>query len=174
MKKYDIFISYRRVGGYETAKHLFDLLSRDGFSVSFDIDTLRNGDFDTAIYSIIDSCKDFIIILSPGIFERSVKNNDEAKDDDWVRKELSYALKKKKNIVPVVLKDFEGFPSDLPADIAGIASEKTLICEMSYLNAFYESLKKSFLKSRSRRRWVTPVAVAAVVLALAIAGFLLF
>ena len=41
MKKYDIFISYRRVGGYETAKHLFDLLSRDGFSVSFDIDTLR-------------------------------------------------------------------------------------------------------------------------------------
>ena len=79
MKKYDIFISYRRVGGYETAKHLFDLLSRDGFSVSFDIDTLRNGDFDTAIYSIIDSCKDFIIILSPGIFERSVKNNDEAK-----------------------------------------------------------------------------------------------
>ncbi len=173
MKKYDIFISYRRVGGYETAKHLFDMLTKDGFSVSLDIDTLLNGDFDTAIYNIIDSCKDFIIILSPGIFERSV-NNDDAKDNDWVRIELSYALKKKKNIVPIMLKDFEGFPSDLPADIAGIASEKTLIWEMPYLNAFYEKLKKSFLKSRSRRRWVTPVAVAAVVLALAIAGFLLF
>ena len=37
MKKYDIFISYRRDGGYETAKHLFDLLIRDGYSVSFDI-----------------------------------------------------------------------------------------------------------------------------------------
>ena len=45
--KYDVFISYRRDGGYETAKHLYDLLSREGYSVSFDIDTLRNCDFDT-------------------------------------------------------------------------------------------------------------------------------
>ena len=42
--KYDIFISYRREGGYDTAKHLNDLLVRDGYRVSFDIDTLRNGD----------------------------------------------------------------------------------------------------------------------------------
>ena len=161
MKKYDIFISYRRVGGYETAKHLFDLLSRDGFSVSFDIDTLRNGDFDTAIYSIIDSCKDFIIILSPGIFERSVKNNDEAKDDDWVRIELSYALKKKKNIVPVMLKDFD-FPPNLPADIAGVSRKNAVIYEMHYFDAFYEKLKKDFLKSRSRGRMIIPLIVAAV------------
>ena len=44
--KYDIFISYRREGGYDTAKHLNDLLVRDGYRVSFDIDTLRNGPFD--------------------------------------------------------------------------------------------------------------------------------
>ena len=41
---YDIFISYRRRGGFETAKHLYDLLTKDGYRVSFDIDTLRNGD----------------------------------------------------------------------------------------------------------------------------------
>ena len=171
MKKYDIFISYRRVGGYETAKHLFDLLSRDGFSVSFDIDTLRNGDFDTAIYSIIDSCKDFIIILSPGIFERSVKNNDEAKDDDWVRIELSYALKKKKNIVPIMLKDFEGFPPDLPADIAGVSRKNAVIYEMHYFDAFYEKLKKDFLKSRSRGRRIIPLIVAAVAVVAGLAWY---
>ena len=33
---YNIFLSYRRKGGYETAKHLYDLLSRDGYKVSFD------------------------------------------------------------------------------------------------------------------------------------------
>ena len=36
--KYDVFISYRREGGYDTAKHLNDLLVRDGYKVSFDID----------------------------------------------------------------------------------------------------------------------------------------
>ena len=142
MKKYDIFISYRREGGYETAKHLFDLLDRDGFSVSFDIDTLRNGDFDTDIFRIIDGCKDFIIILSPGIFDRCVKTS--AQNDDWVRKELAYALKRKKNIIPIMLKGFEGFPSDLPADIAGIARKNAVIYEMHYFNAFYEKLKKTF------------------------------
>ncbi len=30
MRKYDIFISYRREGGYDTAKHLNDLL---GFNI---------------------------------------------------------------------------------------------------------------------------------------------
>ena len=50
---YDIFISYRREGGYETAKHLYDLLNRDGYKVSFDIDTLRNGDFDIELYKRI-------------------------------------------------------------------------------------------------------------------------
>ena len=40
--KYDIFISYRRVGGFDTAKHLNDLLVRDGYKVSFDVYTLFN------------------------------------------------------------------------------------------------------------------------------------
>lgn len=29
MAEFDIFISYRRVGGFETAKHLYDLLRHD-------------------------------------------------------------------------------------------------------------------------------------------------
>lgn len=165
MKKYDIFISYRRDGGYETAKHLFDLLDRDGYSVSFDIDTLRNGDFDTAIFRIIDSCKDFILILSPGIFDRYVKNA--SNDDDWVRKELSYALKQKKNIIPIMLKGFDGFPPDLPEDIAPIARKNAVIYEMHYFNAFYEKLKKDFMTSRSRKTRMIPVIAAAAVAVIA-------
>ena len=69
--KYDIFISYRRKGGYETAKHLYDLFSKDGYRVSFDLDTLRNGDFDQALLKRIDQCSDFILILSKGAFART-------------------------------------------------------------------------------------------------------
>ena len=61
--KHNIFISYRRDGGYDTAKHLYDLLTRDGYSVSFDIDTLRNGDFDVELLKRIDECTDFILVL---------------------------------------------------------------------------------------------------------------
>ena len=60
--KYEIFISYRREGGFDTAKHLFDLLRMDGYRVSFDIDTLRNGDFDVALLKRIEECTDFILI----------------------------------------------------------------------------------------------------------------
>lgn len=56
-KKYDIFISYRREGGYDTAKHLNDLLVRDGYKVSFDIDTLRSGDFDAQLLDRITNVK---------------------------------------------------------------------------------------------------------------------
>ena len=69
--RYDIFLSYRRRGGFETAKHLFDLLTRDGYSVSFDIDTLRAGDFDTTLLRRIDQCTDFILILDREAFDRS-------------------------------------------------------------------------------------------------------
>ena len=99
--RYDIFLSYRRRGGFETAKHLFDLLTRDGYSVSFDIDTLRAGDFDTTLLRRIDQCTDFILILDREAFDRTL---DPAFDrnKDWMRIELAYALDKGKNIIPVM------------------------------------------------------------------------
>ena len=107
---YDIFLSYRRVGGFETAKHLFDLLVRDGYRVSFDIDTLRSGDFDIQLLHRIDQCTDFILILNAGAFDRSI---DPASDrnKDWMRIELAYALEKKKNIIPIMLNGFTDFPT---------------------------------------------------------------
>lgn len=105
---YDIFISYRRRGGFETAKHLYDLLTKDGYRVSFDIDTLRNGDFDTELLRRIDECRDFILILSEGALDRCVDPSAVA-SADWVRCELAYALEKNKNIVPIMLAGFTAF-----------------------------------------------------------------
>lgn len=94
---YDIFISYRRRGGFETAKHLYDLLTKDGYRVSFDIDTLRNGDFDTELLRRIDECRDFILILSEGgarplrrSFGRSVGGLGAVRTGLCARKEQKY------------------------------------------------------------------------------------
>jgi hypothetical protein len=119
VNKYDIFLSYRRNGGYVTAKHLYDLLSRDGYNVSFDIDTLRNGDFDVELLKRIDECTDFIVILNKDVFVRTLDQSVNIKQD-WLRNELAYALEKGKNVIPIMLEGFTEFPENLPADIARV------------------------------------------------------
>ena len=83
---YDIFISYRRDNGWDTAKHLRDILTAKGYSVFFDVDSLRSGNFNTALLDVIKNCTDFIIILSPNSLDRCVN------EGDWVRRELACAL----------------------------------------------------------------------------------
>lgn len=120
--KYDIFISYRREGGYDTAKHLNDLLVRDGYRVSFDIDTLRNGDFDVQLLERIEECKDFILVVDKHAFDRTL-DPDFDPQKDWLRFELAHALKHNKNIIPVFLSGVSSFPSGLPKDIVEVTSK---------------------------------------------------
>ena len=47
--KYDIFISYRRDGGQETARILRDSLAERGYRVFFDVESLRSGAFNTKL-----------------------------------------------------------------------------------------------------------------------------
>ena len=80
--KYDVFISYRRDGGEYTARVIYDKLTELGYSVFFDVESLRSGDFNTKLYDVIDSCKDFIIVLSPNALDRCVNKGD------WVKNEI--------------------------------------------------------------------------------------
>ena len=143
---YDIFISYRRNGGYETAKHLFDLLSRDGYNVSFDIDTLRNGDFDVELLKRIEECTDFILILNQGAFDRTI-DPDFDPQKDWLRQELAHALKLGKNIIPIMLNGFTEFPDNLPADVARVQKKNGPKYDQYYFDGFYNKLVDVFLET---------------------------
>lgn len=147
-QNYNIFISYRRDGGYVTAKHLYDLLSRDGYSVSFDIDTLRNGDFDVELLKRIDECIDFILILNKDAFVRTLDPNF-PKEKDWMRNELAFALQKNKNIIPIMLNGFTEFPDNLPSDIAKVAKKNGPKYDQYYFDDFYNKLKTVFLETPS-------------------------
>ena len=142
-EQYDIFLSYRRKGGFETAKHIFDLLTRDGYRVSFDIDTLRSGDFDTQLLQRIDQCTDFIVILNAGAFDRSIDPTFD-RNKDWLRIELAYALEKGKNIIPVMLNGFTEFPDNLPDDIAAVERKNGPKYDYYYFDAFYKKLLRFF------------------------------
>ena len=142
-REYDIFISYRRDGGESTAKILRDKLTELGYSVFFDVESLRSGDFNKKLYSVIEECGDFIVVLSPGCLDRCVN------EDDWVRLEIEHALGKNKNIIPVMLRGFV-FPSSLPESIEPLRYKNGLESNYQFFDAFIEKLEE-FLISRPSR-----------------------
>ena len=146
-EKYDIFISYRRDGGFETAKHLYDLLSQNGYYVSFDIHTLRSGDFNVELLRRVEQCKDFILILNQGAFDRTIDPNFDPQKD-WLRQELAYALQLGKNVIPIMLSGFTEFPNNLPADVANVQWRNGPKYDRYYFDNFYQRLVNDFITAK--------------------------
>lgn len=152
IKKYDIFISYRRIGGEATARIICERLTDLGYSVFFDVEALRSGDFNTKLYSVIEECNDFLVILSPDSLDRCKDEND------WVRLEIVHAIKHGKNIIPVMLRGFK-FPIYLPEEIDIIRYKSGIEANSEFFDAFIDRLK-GFLKTKttfSKRIWQNTV-----------------
>ena len=106
----DIFISYRREGGYAMARLLYECLKNNGLSVFLDLEELKSGQFNEKLYQEIDKCNNFLLVLPPNSLERCKSEND------WIRLEIEHALKQKKNIIPIMMVGFE-FPDNLPPSL---------------------------------------------------------
>lgn len=113
MERYQIFISYRREGGDILAGRLAERFTALGYKVFYDVGSMLSGTFNTQIFDAIAECNDVLLVLPPNALDRCVN------DDDWVRQEISFALKHNKKIIPVMMCGFE-FPKTLPADIDDI------------------------------------------------------
>lgn len=137
----DVFISYRRDGGDMTAMYIYQALKERGYNVFYDLEVLRAGKFNEALLEAIDSCTDFVLILSPHALDRC------RDDGDWVRREIAEALKKKKNIVPVMLNGFQ-FPEELPEDIEDVRFQNGLSATTEYFTESMDRLCSRYLTSR--------------------------
>lgn len=172
MKKdttYDIFISYRRKGGEFLAHSLYDKLCSDHYSVFLDTESLHSGKFNAQLLQVIDQCTYVIVILSPHALDRSLKN-----EDDWVRKEIAYALEKSKTIIPLFLEDFE-LPEQLPHDISELKNYHGLKVRGDYLDAFYEKLKKILdSKTQGKKHKKPPFLICGILAVLSCLVFLFF
>lgn len=169
--QYDVFISYRREGGAATARILRDRLTEMGYRVFFDLESLRSGYFNEALYSVIDQCKDVIVVLSPNSLDRCVN------EDDWVRKEVAHALAKKKNVIPVLLRGFD-FPKELPESIDDLRFCNGLVASEDFFDAFIEKLteflqaKPTALRGLTQNRAVKRFLPALMAVILVLAAFL--
>lgn len=109
----DVFISYRRKDGRHHARIIELALKLSGYeNIFFDFSSLKDGVFNTEIYDAIFSCKDFILVLTPLALKKC------SEEGDWVAKEIRYAIKHNRKIIPVVIGDtFNGWPKDFPEDM---------------------------------------------------------
>lgn len=125
---YDLFLSYRREGGFATARLLYEHLKSLGLNPFFDLEELRSGPFNTKLYSNIEESSNFIPVLSKNALDRCVN------EGDWLRIEIAHAIKNKKNIVPVMLEEFE-WPESLPSDIKDLVNYNGIRISKEYFDA---------------------------------------
>lgn len=110
--RYDIFISYRRVGGAQYARILQLMLTQRGYKVFLDYDELTDGKFGDYIQEAIKDAQIFMLVLSKDALVRC-KN-----EGDWVRREIQLAIQEGKHIVPINPDNsFDGVPDDIPNEI---------------------------------------------------------
>ena len=111
--KNQIFISFSIDESLEMVKQIYNYLTLSKYVVSFDEKSVHTGEFDESIEKKVKECKDFVLILTPNLF-------NERQEKDWIQKEISLALKYRKNIVVVTVYNMDKFPDNVPKSIKEI------------------------------------------------------
>jgi formylglycine-generating enzyme required for sulfatase activity len=146
--KRKVFISYRREGGSELARLVRASLLERGYledEVFMDVEDLRSGPFNTALFKEIQYSTDFVVILTPGCLERCVNEND------WLRLEIACAIKLKKNIVPIRHRSFVEPAAPLPPDLKGLLQFQGVESSHEYFSASMDKLVKLLSGGRATR-----------------------
>ena len=108
----DVFISYRRNTGGVYADLFAEFFTQHGISFFWDVKSLHDqtGEFPEILRDNILAAQDFLLILSPGVF-------DGLGEDAIFVQEINLALREPKNMIPVLCGGFS-FPQQLPASLS--------------------------------------------------------
>ena len=169
MKRYEVFISYRRNGAEDFARAVYQDLRHKGIRVFLDRQDLLSGDYEEQVLRTIDNCRDVIVILPAHALDRCKEEND------LFRREIARALKAKKNIIIIARQGFD-FPADeeLPEDMHGLSKYEAIIenpnAYDSVLDRLLQMLKDSERKHGKERlrRIRLPLIIGTVLAAVCI------
>lgn len=145
---YDIFISYRRKGaGAGVAGELQAKLTNRGYNVFLDVDEIVSGTFPEQIDHAIRESSDFLLILSSGMLDRCVDEND------WVRHEIMLAEELKKNIIGVALPGFiMPEAEELPEPLRDLPNKQVFLWSHEYRNASIEKVVQNLVSSEKKKK----------------------
>jgi len=121
-----IFVSY----AHSDKLHVYpimDFLNKSGFNIWYDEGISVSENWKQSIVENLNRCSAFLVFITPNII-----------DSEYVRKEIDYALSRKKPFYSVYLKDTK-LPDELEFDIANIQSMRKNVMQD---DEFYEKLKE--------------------------------
>lgn len=174
MKGYDVFISYRRAGGEDFARAVYQELCHRKYKVFLDRQNLESGDYERQVFEVISNCRDAVIILPQNALDRCCD------EKDLFRKEIAAALEQQKNLIPIVRSGFT-FPDEetLPLDIRGLIKQEAIIETPESYDAVIRRLTEMLDKSEriyKRKRFkkiakrVSKITATAAIISGIIAG----
>ncbi len=140
----DIFISYRNDGiGNNFAKRITDDLTHKGYSVYFNPNEARSGDFPDRLAQAITECKDFICIVTEGYLASMIANDTIC----WIREELLCAKAKGKNIIPLLVNGAKmpGNAAVLPECLQFFPKIDAFVFPEQYINSPFHLLCENLL-----------------------------
>ena len=155
-----VFISYRRSVSRFIARSIFMDLKANGYDVFMDVETIDSGEFDKIILSQIGARAHFVLVLATGSLERL---NEQ---DDWLRREIETAMDMQRNIVPVMVDDFNFTETEqyLTGKLGELPRFNGLRLYFDYFEAAMEKLRNRYLKQPMDGRIVpTPEKDKAVI-----------
>jgi tetratricopeptide (TPR) repeat protein len=138
-----VFLSYRRNVSAFIARAVFQDLRQHGYDVFMDVESIDSGQFDTIILNQIAARGHFLVILTPGALDRCHE------PDDWLRREIEYAIELGRNVVPILVNEFhfdDTTRAHLPETLRDLPRYNGLELLHSYFDAAMERLRTRFLK----------------------------
>ncbi len=132
---YDVFVSYRREGGSETARLVRFALQSLGYRVFLDVDDLSKGRYDERLLQVIENTDHFVVILSQGVFDRNCDPSN------WLYREIGHAIRTKRKIIPVAMPGFV-FPTaeEIPDELSELKLHNAVPYHHTYFSATMKKL----------------------------------
>lgn len=144
-KKYDVFISYRRldeqgnISGRDQAHLIAKQLELVGYHPFFDYSEIADNEFAEVILPAVKSSKVFIFVLTKNALDRC-KN-----EDDWVRREIETAINSGNEIIIVSPDNTNKYPDNLPKSLERIKEFHISTIEFGQL---FDSSMTKLIKER--------------------------
>jgi hypothetical protein len=121
-------------------------LTQHGYDTFIDYESIDSGKFATVILNQIASRSHFISILAPGCLDRTTN------PEDWLRREIEYAIDMQRNIVPLL---FDGFSFEredkyLTGKLVALKQYNGPTVPDGYFDEAMKKLRNRFLKQPAR------------------------
>ncbi|MGB0122985.1 MAG: toll/interleukin-1 receptor domain-containing protein, partial [Silvibacterium sp.] len=137
-----VFLSYRRTN-VPWALAIFQNLTSHGYDVFFDFNGIASGDFERVILENIHARAHFLVLLTPSALERCDQPGD------WLLREIETAMEFQRNIVPLMLENFDfdapGIAAQLTGRLAELEHYNALRVPADYFEEAMDRLRERFL-----------------------------